>query len=169
MGNAALLSTLRMPSYSNLLTLVKTETNAKLFAICILVVFLAACSTPNSPATSTRPQWLISPERSGFISVVGSAPKQATGGTEAQQRVALMKAHQQLGQMVRVRVENIVRQVQQVQNGKATLDVASNTRLTSSAALNLGNAQESALWLDPVNGDLYLLLELPESSGNLLP
>ncbi len=146
----------------------ETKQNYSL-AICILVVFLAACSTPNSPATSTRPQWVFSPERSGFISVVGYAPKQTSGDTEAQQRVALMKARQQLGQMVRVRVENTAHQVQVVQNIKSTLAVASDTRLSSSARLNLGNAQESALWLDPANGDLYLLMELPENSGNLLP
>lgn len=79
----------------------------------------------------------------------------------AQRRVALTKARQQLGQIVRVRVENNYQQVQQVENGKASLVVDSTTLLSSRATLNLGNAEISAQWIDPANGDLYLLLELP--------
>ena len=52
---------------------------------------------------------------------------------------------------------------------QASLAVASDTRLNSCATLTLGNAKETALWFNPVYGDLYLLQELPESSGNLLP
>src|ERR1039457_384025 len=110
------------------------------------VLLLAAYSsfTFSAPPANDQPQWVVSPERSGFISVVGYAPKQTSGGAVAQRRVALTKAHQQLGQMVRVRVENNYQQVQQVENGKASLSVDSTTRLSSSAALNLGNAKVSA-------------------------
>lgn len=109
-----------------------------------------------------RPLWVVSPERSGFISVVGYAPKQPSGGAEAQRRVALMKAQQQLGQIVRVRVESNFQQETQVKNGKAAQSVESSTRLSSHATLNLNKAEVGAEWLDPANGDLYLLLELPE-------
>ena len=88
-------------------------------AIYTLVLFLAAYSHPTHQPPA--------PERSGFISVVGFATKQAS------------------------------------------LAIASDTRLNSCATLTLGNAKETALWFNPVYGDLYLLQELPESSGNLLP
>ncbi len=128
----------------------------------VLLLASYSSSTFSAPLANDQPQWVVSPERSGFISVVGFAPKQASGGAVAQRRVALTKARQQLGQMVRVRVENNYQQVQQEENGKTSLAVDSTTRLSSHAALNLGNAKVSAQWIDPANGDLYLLLELPE-------
>jgi outer membrane protein W len=111
---------------------------------------------------SDKPSWIVSPERNGFISVVGFAPKQSVGGEAAQRRVALLKARQQLGQMVRVRVENNFRHEQQVVNGYVSQTVDSDTRLSSQAALNLSNATVTAQWFDSANGDLYLLLELTE-------
>ena len=132
------------------------------------VLLTYSLSVLSSSLTNAKPDWVVSPERSGFISVVGYSPKQTRGGEEAQKRVALMKARQQLGQMARVRVENTYQQVQQVKNGgAASVTVDSTTRLSSSAALNLGIAEITAQWVDSANGDLYLLLELPEKvSGN---
>jgi hypothetical protein len=127
------------------------------------LLLAAYCSTTfSTPLVDNRPLWVASPERSGYISVVGFAPKQTRGGMAAQHRVALTKARQQLGEMVRVRVENNYQQETQVKNGKITQSVDSFTRLSSTAALNLSNAVITAQWIDPANGDLYLLLELPD-------
>lgn len=109
-----------------------------------------------------KPDWLVSPERNGFISVVGYAPKQTSGGSAAQRRVALMKAQQQLAQIVRVRIESTFQHEQLVTNGMATQSSVSSTRVSSSAALKLNNAEIGAQWFDPDNGDLYLLLEVQE-------
>jgi len=111
---------------------------------------------------SDQPSWILSTERKGFVSVVGFAPKQANNNTQSQQRVALMKARQQLGQIVRVRVEHTLRIEQQTKNGEYTQNSEESTRLTSNAALNLNKAEVTAQWVDPTNGDLYLLLELEE-------
>lgn len=111
-----------------------------------------------------KPFWIMSPERSGYISVVASAPKQVNGNVDAQRLVAVMRARQQLGQIVRVRVENTIQQETQIINGKVTQSADSTTRLSSQATLYLNKAEVSAQWLDPENGDLYLLLTLPEES-----
>jgi hypothetical protein len=110
------------------------------------------------------PNWIMSPERSGYISVVGSAPKQFNGNLEAQRLVAVMRARQQLGQIVRVRVENTIQQEVQIINGNVTQSADSSTRLSSQVTLHLNKAEVSDQWLDPENGDLYLLLTLPEES-----
>jgi hypothetical protein len=118
-----------------------------------------------SPAifAGDRPEWLLSPEREGYISVVGFAPRQASGGSEAQRRVALLKAHQQLGQIVRVRIENTQPQETQVKNGKVTQSAESFTRASSHAKMNLSDAEVTAQWVDQNNGDLYILFELPNA------
>lgn len=148
----------------NILLVVESK-QAVRFLACLLFAFsMVACGTLSAPPTSSsiRPQWVIAPVRPDYISVVGFAPKQANGGVESQQRIALMKARQQLGQIVRVRIENTIQISKEDRGGKASSKMASDTRLSSTAALNLGNAQESALWIDPENGNLYLLLELPQ-------
>lgn len=128
-----------------------------------VMVILVGIYSPSILAND-KPDWIMSPERSGYISVVGSAPKQISGDIDAQRRVALMKARQQLGQIVRVRVEHTLQQEQQEKNGKFIQSVDSSTRLSSQATLNLNHAKVSAQWIDPENGDLYLLLTLPEES-----
>lgn len=128
----------------------------------LLISLLAALSS--SVSAREQPDWLMSPERSGYISVVGYAPKPASGSTEAQRRIALMKARQQLGQIVRVRVESVLQQETQVKGGIVTRIDNSATRLSSHATLNLNNAEVRAQWVDPVNGDFYLLLEFPDAT-----
>src|SRR5512140_3349678 len=57
-------------------------------------------------AAAGAPVWVLNPDKAGYVSVVGSAPRQDWGGHAAQYRVAEMKARQELAQMVRVRVES---------------------------------------------------------------
>jgi hypothetical protein len=47
-------------------------------------------------------------------------------------------------------------------NGKVSTTANSATRVTSKAAIRMNDAQVAAQWVDPNNGGLYLLLELPE-------
>ena len=128
----------------------------------MLACLLLGCATAPAPrAGEGAPAWISSPEHAGYISVVGVAPRQAAGGPDAQQRVALTKARQALSEMVRVRVEQDYRQEQKTVNGNYTATVDAATRLSSHAALTLARSEITAQWTDPATGDLYLLLELP--------
>ena len=93
--------------------------------------------------------------------MVGSAPKQDWGGREAQYRVALMKARQELAQMVRVQVESTTRSEIEERAGKVSRDADIETRLQSSVALSLENARVIEEWVDPQSGELYLWLVTP--------
>jgi len=126
-----------------------------------ILISAAQASPDYSLEDKQRPSWILSPERIGFLSVVGYAPKQLQSGMESQRRVALLNARQQLGQIVQVRVENTFQHEHLVTKGMASQSAVSNTRISSSAVLNLNHAEVSAQWVDPENGSLYLLLELP--------
>jgi hypothetical protein len=137
----------------------------RLVVLCGMLL-LGACS--NTPAelkpADAKPHWVLSPEHSGYISVVGFAPRQPVGGDEAQYKVAMMKARQELGRIVRVRVQNTLSYSTQEAGGKVTSAGSSVTTLSSTAAIRLEQAEVTAQWKDPADGGLYLLLEMPELS-----
>jgi hypothetical protein len=101
---------------------------------------------------------VLNPEKAGFVSVVGSAPKQDWGGHAAQYRVAEMKARQELAQMVRVRVESTNRYSTEDRAGAVSRNADVETRLQSSVDLSLESARVIEEWTDPQNGDLYIWL-----------
>lgn len=126
-----------------------------------VALWLAGCQS-SSPASSIKPEWLISPERAGTISMVGYAPRQADNNESAQYKVAVMKARQELAQMVRVRVQSQSELAVTDNNGTVSATANQATRLTSKAALRLNDARVTRQWTDPADGGLYLLLEIPE-------
>ncbi len=139
----------------------------------ILVIYLAAAllllgcagsgSKPGSPNVGAgSPAWILNPDKPGYQGVVGSAPKQDWGGREAQRRVALMKARQELAQMVRVQVESTTRSQVEEHAGKVSRDSDIETRLQSSVALSLDQARVIEEWVDPQSGELYLWLVTPK-------
>lgn len=139
----------------------------------ILIIYLAAAtlllgcagsgSKPGgSNASAGSPAWILNPDKPGYQGVVGSAPKQDWGGREAQRRVALMKARQELAQMVRVQVESTTRSQVVERAGKASRDSDIETRLQSSVALSLDQARVIEEWVDPQSGELYLWLVTPK-------
>lgn len=115
----------------------------------------------NQQTLELKPTWVLNPERVGYISVVGFAPKQQQGGKQAQYKVAMLKAQQELAQIVRVRVRNHISQTIQESNGNSTSNENVTTSLNTNVSLRLGNANVSAQWIDPSDGGLYLLLEIP--------
>lgn len=138
----------------------------------ILIICLAAsmlllgcadsASKPGSAnAGAGSPAWILNPGKPGYQGVVGSAPKQDWGGREAQRRVALMKARQELAQMVRVQVESTTRSQVVERAGKVSRDSDFETRLQSSVALSLDQARVIEEWVDPQSGELYLWLVTP--------
>lgn len=107
------------------------------------------------------PAWVLNPDKPGFVSVVGSAPKQDWGGRQAQYRVAEMKARQELAQMVRVRVESTNRFSVEERSGEVNRSADIETRMQSSVDLSLDSAQVIEEWTDPKNGNLYIWLVTP--------
>ena len=111
---------------------------------------------------SGAPAWVLNPEKPGFVSVVGSAPKQDWGGHAAQYRVAEMKARQELAQMVRVRVQSTNRYATEDRAGKVSSSADLETKLQSSVDLSLESARIVEEWTDPKSGELYIWLVTPE-------
>lgn len=135
--------------------------------ICLgAALLLQGCAGTGAKATgeqtgSGAPSWVLNPEKAGYVSVVGSAPKQDWGGHAAQYRVAEMKARQELAQMVRVRVESANRYATEDRAGKASRDADTETRLQSSVDLSLESARVIEEWADPKSGTLYIWLVTP--------
>lgn len=107
------------------------------------------------------PAWVLNPEKSGYMSVVGAAPKQDWGGRAAQYRVAEMKARQELAQSVRVRVESINQYSVEDRSGQVSSTADTETRLQSNVELSLESARVIEEWTDPQSGELYIWLVTP--------
>lgn len=136
------------------------------FSCLIAALLLLGCAEAGSTARSDRqvsgtPAWVLNPDKSGFQSVVGSAPKQDWGGHAAQYRVAEMKARQELAQMVRVRVESTNKYATEDRAGKVSRNADVETKLQSSVELSLESAKVIEEWTDPKSGDLYIWLITP--------
>lgn len=139
----------------------------------IAVLLMVGCASsrsnlvsvsPNSGSTiidAKRPAWILNPDKPGYQSVVGSAPKQDWGGREAQYRVALMKARQELAQMVRVHVESTNQYQIEDRNGKISRDSDIEIKLQSIVGLSLDEARVIDEWIDPQSSELYLWLVTP--------
>lgn len=104
---------------------------------------------------------MLNPDKPGYVSVIGSAPKQDWGGHAAQYRVAEMKARQELAQMVRVRVESTNRYATEDRGGKVSRGADVETKLQSSVDLSLESARVIEEWTDPQSGELYIWLVTP--------
>jgi hypothetical protein len=139
----------------------------RIFPACLIVaLLLPGCAGTSQKSGgpnvgSGSPAWILNPDKPGYQGVVGSAPKQDWGGREAQYRVALMKARQELAQMVRVQVESTTRSRVEDRAGKVSRDADIETRLQSSVSLSLDQARVIEEWVDPQSGELYLWLVTP--------
>jgi hypothetical protein len=145
----------------------------RLPSLLAVLLFLAGCAVPEggaqklgSPAVVSpkvsSPSWVLNPEKVGFISVVGSAPKQDWGGRDAQFRVALTKAHQELAQMVRLQVQSSSSFKSETHNGAVVAqDADIETKLQTSVGLRLDAARVVEEWTNPQTGELYLWLVTP--------
>ena len=135
--------------------------------ICLAaVLLLPGCAGTGSKAgeaivAAGSPAWVLNPDKPGYQGVVGSAPKQDWGGLEAQRRVAVMKARQELAQMVRVQVESTSRYKTEERAGNVKRDSDIETTLQSNVALSLDQARVIEEWVDPQSGELYLWLVTP--------
>lgn len=138
----------------------------------LLVIFVATgllfgCAgagqkVENEQSIPGAPAWVLNPDKAGYTSVVGSAPKQDWGGHAAQYRVAEMKARQELAQQVRVRVESVNRAKTEDRSGEVSRSGDVETRLQSSVELILESARVIDEWTDPQSGELYIRLVTPD-------
>lgn len=135
--------------------------------VCLIAALpLLGCAGAGSKAGSGKqvsgaPAWVLNPDKAGYVSVVGSAPKQDWGGHAAQYRVAEMKARQELAQMVRVRVESASEFATEDRAGKISRNADIETKLQSSVDLSLESARVLEEWTDPNSGELYIWLVTP--------
>ena len=136
------------------------------FSYLAVAFLLLGCAGTGSKAGGDNlgagaPSWVLNPDKPGFVSVVGSAPKQDWGGHAAQYRVAEMKARQELAQMVRVRVESTNRYATEERAGKVSRSADMETKLQSTVELTLESASVIEEWIDPQSGELYIWLVTP--------
>jgi uncharacterized lipoprotein YajG len=127
----------------------------------LLLAGCAGTSSKTAKPNKVYPAWVINPDYPGHIGVVGSAPRQDMGGQDAQHRVAMLKARQELAQMIRVHVESTTRSEVEDRGGRVSRDLEVQTRLRSTEALSLERARVVDEWVDPETGELYIHLVTP--------
>lgn len=136
----------------------------RLLALAAATLLVAACATggarPAKPA-KVYPAWVLNPDLPGYTGVIGAAPPQDMGGRDAQYRVAMLKARQELARMIRVQVEARTTTRIEERRGQTTQDYDSEMRLRSNEALQLDRARVVDEWVDPETGELYLHLVTP--------
>lgn len=135
----------------------------RLFLFCVLLAALPLAwgAERGMPATG-MPAWVLNPEKAGYVSVVGAAPKQDWGGRDAQYRVAQMKARQELAQMVRVQVKSTSQSSMEQREGKVTGEADIEISVQSRVDLSLDAARVVEEWVDPKTGELYIWLVTPK-------
>lgn len=137
----------------------------RVFLFCVLAVALPLAWGAERGMAATgadMPAWVLNPEKAGYVSVVGAATKQDWGGRDAQYRVALMKARQELAQMVRVQVKSSSQSSMEQRGGKVTHDADIEISLQSRVDLSLDAARVIEEWVDPQTGELYIWLVTPK-------
>jgi hypothetical protein len=134
---------------------------AGLLTLAIALLLVAGCASRSAgPAKPVKvyPAWVLNPDLPGHTGVIGSAPRQDMGGRDAQYRVAMLKARQELARMIRVQVEARTTTRIEERGGRAMQDYDSEMRLRASEALQLDRARVADEWVDPETGELYLHL-----------
>jgi hypothetical protein len=132
--------------------------------LAVAVVLIAGCAhtQPASQTQAAYPAWVLKPDKPGLVGAVGAAPKQDSGGREAQYRVAQMKAYQVLAHMQRVEVTSTNRSFLEERSGKVVRNDDIETSLKSNVALRVSEAKVIEEWVDPKTGELYLWMVVPE-------
>ncbi|MDH4190434.1 MAG: LPP20 family lipoprotein [Betaproteobacteria bacterium] len=145
-----------------------TRRSAKVLALVVVALGLAACASGAgrnvAPAKPVKnyPAWVLNPDQPGLIGVIGSAPRQEMGGRDAQYRVAMIRARQELARMIRVQIQATSTTRVEERNGRATQDFDSEMRMRANEALRLDRARVVDEWVDAETGELYLHLVTPK-------
>jgi len=135
----------------------------------IAALFVAGCSAPHANSgtdvSARLPAWVLNPsDKPGYMSIVGSAPKQSKGGAEAQHRVALLKARQELAESRHVQLKSVLIARTEGSAGQVSRSADIMTQLTSNEILNSDSIRVVEEWTDPLTGMLYVWYQIPVSS-----
>lgn len=114
-------------------------------------------------AAEGRPAWIDSPNRAGYIGVVGYAAADGLAINQ-QRRIALTKARQELSRVVQTRIESVISQGRSDGDSHPGAEDRTQARLTSRTALPMDKARQAEEWVDPADRGLYLLLLIPENA-----
>ncbi|MDH5765468.1 MAG: hypothetical protein OEZ38_05565 [Gammaproteobacteria bacterium] len=129
----------------------------RILVILFITHFALACQQMAIKAGDDNyPYWVINPEIDGFVAVSASAPKQNMGGEQAQRRVALTKARQQLAEHIRVRVQSEYDTFIEESNGKVTINQDLKAKMQSRVLMDMGKARILNEWVDPASGELFI-------------
>ncbi len=115
-----------------------------------------------TPAIPNLPQWVYSPDREGYLMVVGSAPSQKmSSSTILQERVATVQARAELSKLIKLWIyENIEVTTDKDSSGKVTRDYNQSSIQQSSQLLDINQAQVFDRFIDDA-GTMYILYGLP--------
>ena len=94
----------------------------------------------------------------GYTGISVSAAPQAFGGIEAQRRVALLKVHAELGRIQRVTVNTEL----VLTESSDSRDLQTQTRLSSTEALDVSELEIRDEWIDPTTQTLYIRVLIPQ-------
>ena len=137
-------------------------TLAVIAATGLVLAGCAGTSSKTAKPAKNYPAWVLNPDTPGHIGVIGAAPRQDFGGREAQYRVAMLKARQELAQMIRVHVASTMRSQVEDRGGRVSRDLEVDTRIQSTVALSLERARVIDEWVDPETRELYIHLVTPK-------
>ncbi len=115
-----------------------------------------------TPAIPNLPNWVYSPDRDGYLMVVGSAPSQKMSrSTILQERVATVQARAELSKLIKLWIyENIEVTTDKDASGKVTRDYNQSSIQQSSQLLDINQAQVFDRFIDDA-GTMYILYGLP--------
>ena len=123
----------------------------------MISLFSFACGT--TPTTLiTVPAWFNQADMPGYTGISVSAAPQAFGGIEAQRRVALLKVHAELGRIQRVTVNTEL----VLTESSDSRDLQTQTRLSSTEALDVSELEIRDEWIDPTTQTLYIRVLIPQ-------
>ena len=130
--------------------------------ICFVFAFWIVCANAKPAQAEVQyPDWVLNPDKQGFVGIVGAAPKQEIGGHAAQYRMALMKARRELAAEKRVRIISVTQSSTEDKNGKVTHSDETDTKLRSQVELSAGDMQMIEEWTHPETGELYVWFVIP--------
>lgn len=108
------------------------------------------------PVINGYPVWVTDPAVQGYAyTAVGSAAS-GSGGLPGQKRAARIQAMGELSRMIKVKVDNELSSLTVSSGSQARSELKTYSRQRSEGLLN--SVRELDSWINPENGDFYLLL-----------
>jgi len=147
-------------------------TASALFAVS--VVFTGCSSKEDSiqadmtyvdPEFQGAPKWVMVPHVQGFVSEVGSAPRNAADDKSFQRAEAMANARDNIARQISINVDNMFKSFKAATGSAkdATFDRSSETVSKQIASQSLNNTVVKDTWISR-NGNLYVLMAINTDS-----